>query len=31
MNEIPVIRIEGATLPETWENAVMAAWKSGMS
>ncbi len=30
MNEIPVIRIEGATLPEAWEKSVMATWNEGL-
>ena len=29
-NEIPVIRVEGMTLPEAWEKAVMATWKDGL-
>ena len=28
--EIPVIRVEGNTLPEAWEKAVMATWKDGL-
>ena len=28
--EIPVLKIEGATLPETWERAVIATWKDGL-
>jgi thymidylate synthase len=31
MNEIPVLRIEERTLPEAWENAVIATWEQGMS
>ena len=27
--EIPVIKIEGRTLPETWERAVIATWEDG--
>jgi len=27
--EIPVIKIEGKTLPETWEKAVIATWETG--
>ena len=30
MNEIPVIKVEGATLPEAWEKAVIATWKDGL-
>lgn len=30
MNEIPVIKIEGRTLPETWEKAVLATWNDGL-
>jgi len=29
--EIPVIKIEGRTLPEVWEKAVLATWKDGLS
>ncbi|MDD5428797.1 MAG: thymidylate synthase [Candidatus Omnitrophica bacterium] len=29
-NEIPVLRVEGATLPEAWEKAVLATWKDGL-
>jgi len=29
-NEIPVIKIEGKTLPEAWEKAVIATWEDGM-
>lgn len=28
--EIPVIKVEGKTLPEAWEKAVMATWKDGL-
>ena len=28
--EIPVIKIEGRTLPETWEKAVIATWEDGL-
>ncbi len=28
--EIPVIRVEGQTLPETWEKAVLATWNEGL-
>ena len=30
MKDIPVIRVEGDTLPESWEKAVIAAWKDGL-
>lgn len=30
MNEIPVIRVDGETLPEAWEKAVLAAWRDGL-
>src|SRR3989338_8887257 len=30
MNEIPVIKVQGKTLPEAWEKAVIAAWKDGL-
>lgn len=30
MKEIPVIKIEGLTLPEVWEKAVIATWKDGL-
>jgi thymidylate synthase len=30
MNDIPVIRVEGDTLPEVWEKAVIATWKDGL-
>lgn len=30
MNEIPVLRVEGETLPETWEKAVLATWSGGL-
>ncbi len=29
-NEIPVIKIEGKTLPEAWEKAVLATWQDGL-
>ena len=29
-DQIPVIKVEGATLPEAWEKAVMAVWKDGL-
>lgn len=28
--DIPVIKVEGATLPEAWEKAVLATWKDGL-
>ncbi|MDP3791944.1 MAG: thymidylate synthase [Candidatus Omnitrophota bacterium] len=28
--DIPVIRVEGDTLPEAWEKAVIATWKDGL-
>jgi thymidylate synthase len=28
--EIPVIKIEGETLPEVWEEAVLATWRDGL-
>lgn len=28
--EIPVLKIEGDTLPEVWEKAVVATWKDGL-
>jgi len=31
MRDIPVIKIEGRTLPEVWEKAVVATWKDGLS
>jgi len=31
MNDIPVLRVEGRTLPEAWEKAVITAWKKGLS
>jgi thymidylate synthase len=31
MQEIPVIKIEGRTLPEVWEKAVIATWRDGLS
>ena len=30
VKEIPVIKIGGKTLPETWEKAVLATWKDGL-
>lgn len=30
-DEIPVIKVEGRTLPEAWEKAVMATWEDGLS
>ncbi|MBI5144361.1 MAG: hypothetical protein HZA30_04765 [Candidatus Omnitrophica bacterium] len=30
MNEIPVIKVQGKTLPEAWEKAVIATWKDGL-
>lgn len=30
MKEIPVIKVEGRTLPEAWEKAVMATWSDGL-
>jgi thymidylate synthase len=30
MKTIPVIKIEGRTLPETWEKAVLATWNEGL-
>lgn len=30
MREIPVIKVEGKTLPEAWEKAVLATWKDGL-
>jgi len=30
MKEIPVIKVEGQTLPEVWEKAVLATWKDGL-
>jgi thymidylate synthase len=31
MKEIPVIKIEGDTLPEAWEKAVLATWEDGLN
>lgn len=31
INEIPAIKVEGRTLPEAWEKAVLATWKDGLS
>ncbi|MFH0764262.1 MAG: thymidylate synthase [Candidatus Omnitrophota bacterium] len=30
MRDIPVIKVEGLTLPEAWEKAVLAVWKDGL-
>lgn len=30
MREIPVLKIEGQTLPEVWEKAVIATWREGL-
>ena len=30
MKDIPVIKVEGDTLPQAWEKAVIAAWKDGL-
>lgn len=30
MKEIPVLKVEGKTLPEAWEKAVMATWQDGL-
>jgi len=30
MKQIPVIKVEGKTLPEAWEKAVLAVWESGI-
>lgn len=30
MKDIPVIKVEGETLPEAWEKAVLATWKDGL-
>ena len=30
MNEIPVLKVEGRTLPEVWEKAVLATWNDGL-
>jgi thymidylate synthase len=30
MKDIPVIKVEGNTLPEAWEKAVIATWKDGL-
>jgi len=29
-NSIPVLKVEGATLPEAWEKAVISTWKEGL-
>jgi len=29
-SQIPVLKVEGATLPEAWEKAVLATWKDGL-
>lgn len=31
MESIPVLRVQGRTLPETWERAVLATWHEGLS
>lgn len=31
IKEIPVIKVEGETLPEAWEKAVVATWEDGLS
>ncbi|MFC1590724.1 thymidylate synthase [Candidatus Omnitrophota bacterium] len=31
MNAIPVLRVEGRTLPEAWERSVVATWEKGLS
>ena len=31
MTDIPVLLIEGDTLPEAWEKAVVAAWQKGLA
>lgn len=31
MQDIPVIKVEGRTLPEAWEKAVIATWNDGLS
>ncbi|MCK4463225.1 MAG: hypothetical protein KAU58_02835 [Candidatus Omnitrophica bacterium] len=28
--EIPVIKVEGRTLPEVWEKAVIETWNKGL-
>ncbi len=30
IKEIPVLKVEGDTLPETWEKAVLATWNEGL-
>lgn len=30
-NDIPVLKVEGHTLPEAWEKAVIATWEDGLS
>jgi len=30
MKEIPVLKVEGETLPEAWEKAVMSTWNEGL-
>lgn len=30
MKDIPVLKIEGRTLPEVWENAVIKTWEDGL-
>lgn len=29
-NDIPVLKVEGKTLPEAWEKAVISAWEDGL-
>ncbi len=29
-NEIPVLKVEGKTLPEAWEKAVIETWTKGL-
>jgi thymidylate synthase len=31
IKEIPVLKVEGKTLPEAWEKAVLATWNEGLS
>jgi len=31
MESIPVLKVEGKTLPEAWEKAVLATWEEGLS
>ncbi len=30
-NDIPVLKVEGKTLPEAWEKAVISTWEDGLS